>query len=146
MIRPLLVGVHPGQHPDIVQRAAGFAHALGTSLVCVWVDVGPVADDGSGERRLTTELDRALRGTGVAWSLVVAGDGDVARKLDEAAVTHDAAIVVVGAHRSGADGWRNEALGGSVAGRLSHLQHRPVVVLPVLPPPGQDSTEDTAED
>jgi nucleotide-binding universal stress UspA family protein len=135
MIRPLLVGVHPGQHPDIVQRAAGFAHALGTTIVCVWVDVGPVPDDGSAERRLTGELDGALRPTGVRWSLVVAGDGDVARQLDEAAVRHDAAIIVVGAHRAGADGWRNEALGGSVAGRLSHLQHRPVVVLPVLPAP-----------
>ncbi|MFF2623937.1 universal stress protein [Oerskovia jenensis] len=135
MIRPLLVGVHPGQHPDIVQRAAGFAHALGTAVVCVWVDVGPVPDDGRAEQRLKVELGRALHGTGVEWSLVVAGDGDVARQLDEAAVGHDAAIVVVGAHRAGADGWRNEALGGSVAGRLSHLQHRPVVVLPVLPAP-----------
>ncbi|MEK8226921.1 universal stress protein [Oerskovia sp. M15] len=109
--------------------------------MCVWVDVGPVSDEGSGEHRVKTELDRALRGTGVGWSLVVAGDGDVARQLDEAAVRHDAAIVVVGAHRAGADGWRNEALGGSVAGRLSHLQHRPVVVLPVLPAPGDDSAE-----
>lgn len=142
MIRPLLVGVHPGQHPDVVQRAAGFAHALETSLVCVWVDVGPVPDDGSGERRMQAELDRALHGTGVEWALVVAGDGDVARQLDEAAVSHDAAIVVVGAHRAGADGWRNEALGGSVAGRLSHLQHRPVVVLPVLPAPAEGEPDE----
>ncbi|MBE7699891.1 universal stress protein [Oerskovia sp. Sa1BUA8] len=138
MIRPLLVGVHPGQHPDIVQRAAGFAHALGTTLACVWVDVGPVPDDGSGERRLQAELDQALRATGIDWHLTVAADGDVARRLDETAVSHDAAVVVVGAHRAGADGWRDEALGGSVAGRLSHLQHRPVVVLPVLPAPTAD--------
>ena len=36
--RPVLVGIEPGQSPRVVDEAAILAGALGTGLVCVWVD------------------------------------------------------------------------------------------------------------
>lgn len=35
---PLLVGVAPKQHPEVLQTAAGLAAKLGTRLLCAYVD------------------------------------------------------------------------------------------------------------
>lgn len=56
--------------------------------------------------------------------------GETARALAAVAAQHDARLVAVGPRRPGLVGWMDEAVGGSVAGRLAHTQHRPVLIVP----------------
>ncbi|GIG21065.1 hypothetical protein Cch01nite_17890 [Cellulomonas chitinilytica] len=150
--RPLVVGVQPDQAPTVLEQAAGIALALGTGLVCVWVDpsqvvvtvepdgtwdttpVDPDRDDdvdGSpAEATLFTHVRDLLADAGVPWRFEYAV-GETARGLHAAAEAHDAALIAVGTRRPGFGGWMTEVVGGSVAGRLAHTQDRPVLVIPV---------------
>lgn len=132
--------------PDLPRRAAGLVQALGGSLVelvCVWVDeasvtsggfavsVDPdivVSDDAYGADPLLG-LERSMYDVGLPWSAVRAV-GDPARELARVADEVGAAMIVVGARRTGLRGWASHLVGGTVAGRLVHDQRRPVVVLP----------------
>lgn len=150
--RPVVVGVQPDQPPTVVEQAVGFARALGTGLVCVWVDpsqvvvtveddgtwdttpVDPDRDDGvdgsPAEAALFAHVRDQLAGAGVPWRFEYAA-GETARGLHAAAESHDAPMIVVGTRRPGFGGWMTEVVGGSVAGRLAHTQRRPVLVVPV---------------
>ena len=150
--RPVVVGVQPHQDATVVEQAAALARALGTGLVCVWVDptqvvVGQEPDgtwdttpldpdrdddlDGSqAEPALFAHVEALLAGSGISWRFVYT-TGETARGLHAAAESHDAALIAVGTRRPGFGGWMTEVVGGSVAGRLAHTQDRPVLVIPV---------------
>lgn len=146
---PVLVGVHPGLQDDVARRAAQLAARLGADLVCVWVDparalvreggrtelvsIDPdsVSTAAAATQTLRDELDALLRGSAVAWTLEVTA-GDVVEGLTAAAEAHDATAIVVGTHRPGLGHWAETVVGRALGGRLSHSQHRPVVVLPHL--------------
>jgi nucleotide-binding universal stress UspA family protein len=149
--RPVLVGVAPGQAAAVVHEAASLAGDLGVGLLCVWVDSGQVflgeAPDGSvfttpldpdqdEDRRdaeaqeLRDHLEEVLTGVTVPWTFL-ATVGEVAHGLAGGARQCDARLLVVGARSGGLGGWMGQLIGGSVAGRLAHTQHRPVVVVPV---------------
>jgi nucleotide-binding universal stress UspA family protein len=151
-VRPVVVGVQPDQAPTVVEQAAAFARALGTGLVCVWVDPSQVVvtleadgtwdttpldpdrdDDLDGsptEAALYDHVAGLLADAGISWRFEYAA-GETARGLRAAASAHDAPLIVVGTRRPGFGGWMTEVVGGSVAGRLAHLQGRPVLVVPV---------------
>jgi nucleotide-binding universal stress UspA family protein len=150
--RPVVLGVQPDQDPTVVEQAIGIARALGTGLVCVWVDpsqvvvtleadgtwdttpVDPDRDDdldGSPvEAALFAHVEEQLAGAGLPWRFEYAA-GETARGLHAAAEAHDATLIAVGTRRPGFGGWMTEVVGGSVAGRLAHTQDRPVLVIPV---------------
>ncbi|OIQ84729.1 universal stress protein family protein [mine drainage metagenome] len=147
---PVVVGVVPGQNPATVRQAAGLARAMGVGLVCVWVDASRtfVGEDPDGtvmttpldpdqdddghrlrvEKDMNHQLKEHLAGVDVPW-LFVYTVGEEARALSAVAVDHDASVIAVGPRRHGLSGWMNELVGGSVAGRLAHTQHRPVTIL-----------------
>ena len=147
---PVVVGVVPQQSADLVRRAASLARDMGAGLLCVWVDgsralvgqdddgtllttpVDPDQDDDSAvlaEDRLLRHLEDVLAESSVSWRFVYTV-GEVARGLSGVADQNDAALIVVGTRRPGLAGWMNQLVGGSVAGRLAHTQHRPVTVIP----------------
>lgn len=162
----IIVGVIPGKAAAVVPSAAEFAERFGADLVCAFVDsasalVSPVPDatfvaaplapevideiQETAGRELTDEIGPLLEGRSVRWS-AVGLVGDPARSLIDLADDHDAWMIVVGTR----EGWRgsvHEFFNGSVAARLSHWQHRPVVVVPLSPGgPGAPLPWNTSEE
>lgn len=149
---PLVVGVVPGQPDLVVRTAALWGQALGVSaLYCAYVDPsrftdeerpdgsvrhGPIDPDGGDEqwqereRGLVDQLGRVLDGSGVVWEFrYLAGRAD--RALTHLARAVDASGYVVGTRAPGAGARFRELVEGSVAVRLAHHQHRPVLVVPL---------------
>jgi nucleotide-binding universal stress UspA family protein len=81
--------------------------------------------------RIATELDRAP----ITWSTRALAGGHPADALARLAEKLDAAMIVVGTRKPNFGGSLREFINGSVATRLAHRQHRPVVVIPRAPVP-----------
>lgn len=160
---PLLVGIMPKQHPEVLQTAASLAARLGVPLLCAYVDeasylvewdparsahrlsLHPDADD-EDIRSLTMELkgsvqaavDKVPAGMGkVEWTLRTLA-GDPARALGRLAAETGAPMIVVGTSERGFSHRLSEALNGSVGAWLTHHQSRPVLVVPYRMPAHED--------
>lgn len=148
---PLLVGVVPNQHPEVLRTAASLAQRLTAPLLCAYVDeasylvewdparsthrlsLHPDKDDDD-IRSVTDTLksviaDAVRAGTPIAWTLRTLA-GDPARALGRLAAEVDAPMIVVGTPERGFGHRITELLNGSVAAWLTHHQSRPVLVVP----------------
>jgi nucleotide-binding universal stress UspA family protein len=159
---PLLVGIMPKQHPEVLHAAATLAARLSTPLVCAYVDEAsylvewdparsahrlsrhPDADDDM--LALTTELKAQVQaavdkhapvGGPLQWSFRTL-TGDPARALAQLAAELDAPVIIVGTSERGFTHRLSEALNGSVGTWLSHHQGRPVLVVPYRMPAHED--------
>ncbi|WP_285243502.1 universal stress protein [Pseudarthrobacter sp. fls2-241-R2A-127] len=160
---PLLVGVMPKQHPEVLQTAANLAARLAAPLVCAYVDEASYLvewdparsahrltlhpDDGGDIRSLATELNAQVQaavdkatsgGTPPEWSLRTLA-GDPARALGQLAAELDAPMIIVGTSERGFSHRLSEALSGSAGTWLSHHQSRPVLVVPYRMPAHEDT-------
>jgi nucleotide-binding universal stress UspA family protein len=160
---PLLVGIMPGQHPEVLQTAAALAARLGTPLVCAYVDeasylvdwdparsahrlsLHPETDDDK-VRALTTGLEAEIQGVvdklapgagTLKWTLQTLS-GDPARAIGQLAAQTNAPMIIVGTSERGFTHRLSEALNGSVGAWLAHHQSRPVLVVPYRMPAHQD--------
>jgi nucleotide-binding universal stress UspA family protein len=147
---PLVVGVVPGQYPEVLRAAASLAEGLSAPLICAYVDeasylvewdparlahrlsLHPDADDA--EIRAVTQELRSVAGAacddlGVAWTLRTLA-GDPARALGRLAAEVGAGMIIVGTPERGLGHRISEALNGSVAAWLSHHQNCPVLIIP----------------
>jgi nucleotide-binding universal stress UspA family protein len=152
---PVLAAVVPGQPPAVVHRAADLAYTLNVKLICVYVDItsylaeelddGPVDDAEATSAGIQEHLGNTLNGTGIRWSFRTLS-GDPARTLGQFAESADASFIVVGTRELGLGIRLEQLLVGTVALDLTHLQHRPVLVipLPAKPPRMPDSEWVTA--
>jgi len=147
----VVAGVQAGQVRDVATVAAQLAERFDVSLVCVTVDpallqagtrpdgsaiVEPIDPDTADAQPhplpaadvATLQQIAATHGVPVE---VLTRVGDPARALTNVADERDAVLIVVGTQT----GRRRiaEFFNGSVAARLTHQQHRPVVVVPVDP-------------
>ncbi|GGA56936.1 hypothetical protein GCM10011490_03530 [Pseudoclavibacter endophyticus] len=148
----IIVGVIPGRTAAVVPSAVEFAERFRASLLFAYVDaasalVSPVPDatfvatplapevideiEQTAGEQLTAEIRPLLDGHAVEWS-AVGRVGDPARSLIGLADDREALMIIVGT-REGLRGSIHEFFNGSVAARLSHWQHRPVVVIPLAP-------------
>jgi len=139
---PLVVGVTPHQPELVLLTAAAWAAAVGVaSLYCAYVDGsrfvseeypdGTVLHDAVDPDGVDDEWRWAVvnaLGT-LALCLAAAAAGD--RALTHLARAVDAAGFVVGTSAPGAGARLREFVEGSVAVRLTHHQHRPVLVVPL---------------
>ncbi|MFB4354510.1 universal stress protein [Microbacterium sp. LS_15] len=150
--KAVIVGIQPGQSPRVIQEASRFARLLRVPLVVVHVDVtrfvtyedpdgyvhsAPIDinfDAGTAEfEAVQAEAAQALEGTGLTWTarqLV----GDPALAIKALANRLDAQLIVVGTRKRGIGESIREFFTGSVAARLAHRQHRPVLVVPLEEP------------
>ncbi|GGB20203.1 hypothetical protein GCM10011492_07640 [Flexivirga endophytica] len=147
---PIVVGVIPDQPPLVALTAATMARAVGSPAIHFGyadpsryvvdehadgsVRHAPVDPDDADEQwretaeTLTEQIRATLGGDSVPWHFhYLAGRPD--RALTHLARAVDAAGFVVGT-RIGKHPMR-EFLSGSVSVRLSHHQHRPVIVVPL---------------
>lgn len=156
---PVLVGIVPNQHPEVLQTAAVLAARLHESLVCAYVDeasylvewdpdrsahrlsLHPEAN-GDDIRAAAAELRAAVE-SAVAevpaetgrpeWNLRTLS-GDPSRALARLAAETDASMIVVGTPERGFSHRLAEVLSGSVAAWLTHHQSKPVLVVPYRMP------------
>lgn len=147
---PVVVGVSPGQPPQVVEQAAQFAARFGTELVCAHVNPGrfstsespdgsvltaPLDPDFADEHdaafdaRLAAGLAVLLDGSEVPWRTLALA-GDVPTALAHLADTLDASMIIVGGHPHSLGGSIQDFFTGSVALALTRRQSRPVVVIP----------------
>lgn len=152
---PLLVGVMPNQHPEVLKTAATLAARLSAPLVCAYVDEASYLvewDPARSAHRLSLHpeqndddiravtaalrsvIEQAVAGTsaagaGVEWTLRTL-TGDPARALARLAAESNVPMIIVGTSERGLSHRIAEALNGSVGQWLVHHQSRPVLVVP----------------
>ena len=148
---PLMVGVIPGQSPEVLQTAASLAKSLSARLICAYVDeasylvewdparsahrlsLHPDADNAeirAVAQELRNSIGSACGPLGTDWVLRTLA-GDPARALGRLAAEVGAAMIVVGTPEPGLGHRISAALNGSVAAWLSHHQDRPILIVPV---------------
>ncbi|WP_314192204.1 universal stress protein [uncultured Arthrobacter sp.] len=158
---PLLVGMVPGQHPEVLKTAVGLAQKLSAPLLCAYVDEASYLvewDPARSAHRLSLHPDRddddirsvttalksvigsAVQDGGPAWTLRTLA-GDPARALGRLASEVNAPMIIVGTPERGFGHRVTELLNGSVAAWLTHHQSRPVLVVPFRMPAHQDRAE-----
>lgn len=147
---PLIVGVLPGQHPEVLHTARDLAASLDVPLVCAYVDeasylvewdpskethrlsLHPEKDDAdvaAVRAELKAIVSAEVGGRSVDWTLRLLA-GDPARALGRLAADLHASMIIVGTPERGLAHRISEALNGSVASWLSHHQNRPVLIVP----------------
>jgi len=148
---PLVVGVLPGQSPEVLQTAASLAAKLTAPLICAHVDEASYLvewdparsahrlslhpDTDNAEIRAVTQELRSSIGAacdalGIHWTLRTLA-GDPARALGRLASEVGAAMIIVGTPEPGLGHRISAALNGSVAAWLSHHQDHPILIVPV---------------
>jgi nucleotide-binding universal stress UspA family protein len=156
----VIVGVTPAIPPRVYAEAGRYARLLSVPLAVVHVDVtrfvtyedpdgyvhaAPVDLDAEPSRATLAEISKAaqgaLEGSGVQWS-VVQLIGDPAIAIKRLADRIDAPLIVVGTRKRGIGESIREFFTGSVAARLTHRQHRPVLVVPLGEPVADDQDID----
>ncbi|MEU1971867.1 universal stress protein [Microbacterium sp. NPDC019599] len=152
----VIAGIVPGEPARVVKEAARYAKVLGAPLLVVHVDVtrfvtyedpdgyvhsAPIdMNIGGGEGDLEivkAETTKALESHDVSWTarqLV----GDPAIAIKHLADEVDARLIVVGTRKHGIGESIREFFTGSVAARLAHRQHRPILVVPLGEPVADD--------
>lgn len=152
----VIVGVVPGLPSRVVKEAGRYAKVLGAPLVVVHVDVtrfityedpdgyvhsAPIdINVAAGESDLATveaEAAKILEGHEIDWS-VRQLVGDPAMAMKHLAEQLDARLLVVGTRKRGLGESIREFFTGSVAARLAHRQHRPILVVPLGEPVPDD--------
>lgn len=145
----VIAGAVPGQSARVVIEAARYARLLSVPLAIVHVDVtrfvtfedpdgfvhsAPIdLDIGGGDAELAkvrAAAESALVDCPVPWS-VHQLVGDPALAMKHLAERIDAKLLVVGTRKRGFGESVREFFTGSVAARLTHRQHRPVLVIPL---------------
>src|SRR6476619_859358 len=113
---PLVVGVVPGQHPEVLQVAASLAKTLGAPMICAYVDeasylvewdparsahrlsLHPDADDArikETTQELRSVIEARSASLGIDWTLRTLA-GDPARAIGRLAADANAFMIVVG--------------------------------------------------
>jgi nucleotide-binding universal stress UspA family protein len=146
---PIILGVEWDFPEHLVRTAEALAAALKVHLVCAFVDPAsyliewePVnqraalsLDPSNNEEaefpsgQLQARLEAILGKPGDSWSFRVL-NGDVPKALNRLAESTHAALLVVGAGRTGTLAWLDRTLEGSVLAALARQQQRPVLVVP----------------
>ncbi|TAP44736.1 universal stress protein [Arthrobacter sp. S39] len=159
---PLLVGVMPDQHPEVLRTATQLAARLSAPMLCAYVDeasylvewdparsahrlsLHPEKDDEDvravtmGIRAVIEDAVGTAGDPAVNWTLRTLA-GDPARALARLAAETNAPMIIVGTSERGLAHRISEALNGSVGAWLSHHQSRPVLVVPYRMPAHEDA-------
>lgn len=145
----VIVAAVPGQSARVLREGAHFARLMHAPLLIVHVDTtrfvtyedpdgyvhsAPIDIDvapGAAELEVVRrEAHDALDPKGATWELMQLV-GDPAIALKNLAERIDARLLVVGTRDRGIGESIREFFTGSVAARLAHRQHRPILVVPL---------------
>ncbi len=148
----IIVGVTPSTPAVVLDTAVRYADAFGADLIGAYVDqsryvttardgsqvsmlIDPDLTDEDGQIPDAVTQMLSFRWEGRArWSPRLLA-GDAATALSRLAEEVDAVMLVVGTRAATMQATLAEFFNGSVAVRLAHRQHRPLLVVPVDPTP-----------
>lgn len=155
----IVVALVPGQSPRVLAEAVRYARLLQAAVVGVHVDVtrfvtyedpdgfvhsAPIdLQAAPGEDELLAvraAVEPALRAAGLVFT-IEQPVGDPALAIKRIADRVHARLIVVGTRRRGVGESIREFFTGSVAARLAHRQHRPVLVVPLGDPVPDDQPD-----
>src|SRR6478736_2028414 len=138
---PLVVGVLPGQPPEVLETAVTLAGVLAAPLLCAFVDEASYLvewDPARSAHRLSLHPEADNEEIRKQAERLRTLTGDPARALGRLAADAGAAMIVVGTPEPGLGHRITAALNGSVAAWLSHHQDRPILIVPARTPgPGK---------
>ena len=153
----VIVAVIPGQPARVVREAASYARMLQAPVVVVHVDVtrfvtyedpdgyvhtAPIDIQAQGRLNDLTEVRDSAAATldslRMPWTIRQLV-GDPALAIKHLADRIDARLIVVGTRNRGLGESIREFFTGSVAARLAHRQHRPILVVPLGEPVADDA-------
>jgi len=153
----VIAAIIPDAPARVVTEAARYAKLHGVPLVVVHVDVtrfvtyedpdgaphtAPIdinVDAGVEElAEVKAQVEKALAGQSIEWSTTQLV-GDPALAIKHFANKIDAPLIVIGTRKRGFGESLREFFTGSVAARLSHRQHRPLLVVPLGEPIDDDA-------
>ena len=146
---PVVLGVAWEPSGQLIRAAADLAAALGTHLICAFVDPASYLTEWEpADLRESASLDPAVNNEtdfpsgqvrdvlqailgppGEEWSFRVL-NGAVALALGRLAASTDATLLIVGGQRPGRLAAVERLLEGSVGVNLAGLQRKPVLVIP----------------
>ncbi|MFJ6418364.1 universal stress protein [Paeniglutamicibacter sp. NPDC091659] len=149
---PLIVGVIPNQHREVVAEAAMLAEDLNREIIFVFVEPNSYLGDWNltvnlADRSLPSRdikgqmsahgleilanLETLMVDSAASWTLRIVG-GETWVALNRVASETHSSMFVVGTREARFGAHVSELLKGAVAPHLTSHQHRPVLVVPAV--------------
>ncbi|MGL3806551.1 universal stress protein [Paeniglutamicibacter sp. R2-26] len=150
---PLVVGVIPKQHPEVMAQAAELAQQLGRAVIFAYVEPNSyltewnlkedIRDQSLHPRdidedmtedavAILADIETRMAGSTAAWSLRILA-GEIWKALARLASESQASMIIVGTRESTFGAHVSQLLNGATASHLTVHQHRPVLVVPAAP-------------
>ncbi|MDO2934121.1 universal stress protein [Paeniglutamicibacter sulfureus] len=150
---PLVVGVVPRQHPEVIAQASLLAGQLGRSILFAFVQPnsyltewdlkgnitdqslhpGDLDDDMTADALgILDAIEAQMADCAIVWTLRILA-GEPWKALARLASESRGSMIIVGTRKPGVGAQVSEWLGGATASHLAAHQHRPVLVVPRIP-------------
>lgn len=148
---PLIVGVIPKQHPEVIAQASVLAQQLDRAIIYAYVEPnsyltewnlkenirelslhpGDVDEDMTANAMLIlSQIETQMSDSTAKWSLRILA-GEVWKALARLASEADASMIIVGTREPTLGAHVSQLLNGATASHLTFHQHRPVLVVPI---------------
>ncbi|WP_411732444.1 universal stress protein [Paeniglutamicibacter sp.] len=152
---PLIVGVIPKQHPEVIAQALVLAEQLDRGIVFAYVDPNSYLTEWNFKEDITDQslhpcdidedmtadaleilagIEAIMVGSTPAWTLRILA-GEIWKAMARLASETHASMIIVGTRGPTFGAHVSRLLNGATAAHLTAHQHRPVLVVPGVPKP-----------
>lgn len=154
---PLIVGVIPNQHPEVIAQASVLAQQLDRTIIFAYVEPNSyltewnlkedirdqslhprdIDEDTSADAaEILSHIETQMAGSTATWNLRILA-GEVWKALTRLASETDASMIIVGTREPTFGAHVSQLLSGATASHLTAHQHLPVLVVPAAPTRGK---------
>lgn len=151
-VGPLIVGVIPKQHPEVIAQASVLAQQLDRAIIYAYVEPNSyltewnlkedirdqslhprdVDEDMTADAsEILADTETRMADSTADWSLRILA-GEVWKALARLASETDASMIIVGTREPTLGAHVSQLLNGATASHLTSHQHRPVLVVPAI--------------
>lgn len=152
-VGPLIVGVIPKQHPEVITQASVLAQQLDRAIIYAYVEPNSyltewnlkedIRDQSLHPREvdedmtadavmILADIEARMAESTAPWSLRILA-GEVWKALARLASEAEASMIIVGTREPTFGSHVSQLLNGATASHLTAHQHRPVLVVPAIP-------------
>ncbi|MCV9992745.1 universal stress protein [Paeniglutamicibacter sp. ZC-3] len=152
---PLIVGVIPRQHPEVISHGLVLAEQLDRAMIFAYVETNSyltewnlqedIRDLSLHPRDLDEDMtadaleilavvEARMEGSSTVWTLRILA-GEIWKALARLASETDASMIIVGTRKPTFGAHVSQLLNGATASHLAAHQHRPVLVVPSMAKP-----------
>lgn len=147
---PLIVGVVPNQHPEVITQTSELAQQLDRAIIYAYVEPnsyltewnlkGDIREQSLHPRdidedmtadatEILSQIETQMAGSTAKWGLRILA-GEVWKALARLASEADASMIIVGTREPTFGAHVSQMLNGATASHLAAHQHLPVLVVP----------------